>query len=88
MLISVSLIPYSFTLCFRIVVFRLLDPLRADFELPSGPVHSWNPILADTCDGFMAARRLPRSVRRSAAPQAHGRVEPRLNFVEKSFCEA
>ncbi len=24
----------------------------------------------------------------SAAPQAHGRVEPRLNFVEKSFCEA
>ena len=43
-------------------------PLGAELELPSGPSHSWNPILSYICDGFMTARRLPRSVRRSAAP--------------------
>ena len=65
--LSVFLLASSLTLIFQIVVFPPLEALGVDFEVPSGPSHSWNPILSYTCDGFMAARRLPRSVRRSAA---------------------
>ena len=68
--LSVFVLASSLTLIFQIVVFPPLEPLGVDFELPSGPSHSWNPILSYTCDGFMAARRLPRSVRRSAALSA------------------
>ena len=81
--LSVFLLASSLTLIFQIVVFPLLEPLGVDFELPSGPSHSWNPILSYTCDGFMAARRLPRSVRRSAAPiGARGVLDPSSRFLQ------
>ena len=44
--LSVFLFASSLTLIFQIMVFPLLEPLGVDFELPSGPPHSWNPILS------------------------------------------
>ena len=56
---------------------RLWEPLADDFGLSSGPSHppkpnktehkTKNTITCSACSGRMAARRLPRSVRRSAA---------------------
>ena len=42
-------------------------PHGVELGLPSGLSHSWTPTRTYTCDGCMAARRLPRGVRRSAA---------------------
>ena len=52
------------------------DPLSSDVEAEFDANHSSNPIISHTCYLLMAARRLPRSVRRSAAPPAHGVLNP------------